>query len=323
MALLKQAYEIQTDNIKRKILVYGQPGIGKSTLALSMPNPVLIDADNGVHRIAPVHRVPTLQVTSYQEVLDLLDSGELSPFDTIVIDTAGKLLDYINVHIIQENPKNGRGGGQLTQQGWGARAQKFNALLRTVTTMGKHLVFVAHEKEERDADTKVVRPDFGGGKAGNELIKDLDLVGYMEALGRERTISFAPSDKYYAKNAARINDVLMIPTLTDGTPNDFLSGIVNQCDEAARDESAQRQEYDKVMMQVLDLIDCIEDADTANKAGAKIQKLPQVWDSLIRARSMYAEKVKALGLKYDKIQKSYVSETTADQQQESPSEEVA
>ena len=30
------------------MLVYGQPGIGKSTMALSAPNPVLFDFDGGV-----------------------------------------------------------------------------------------------------------------------------------------------------------------------------------------------------------------------------------------------------------------------------------
>ena len=81
--MLKQPYEIKSDNKKLSGLVYGQPGSGKSTLALSMPTPVFIDADNGVHRLDLRHRVPTLQVTSYQEVLDLINSPEIKPFETI------------------------------------------------------------------------------------------------------------------------------------------------------------------------------------------------------------------------------------------------
>lgn len=303
--MLKQPYEITADNLKLKMLVYGSPGIGKSTLALSMPNPVLIDADNGVHRIAPAHRVPTLQVSSYREVLDLLGSGELAPYETIVVDTAGKLLDYVNEHIIAENPKNGRPGGQLSVNGWGVRASTFSALTRAASTMGKHLVFVAHEKEERDGDTKTVRPDFGGGKAGGELIKDLDAVAYMEAIGRERTISFAPCEKYYAKNSARINDVLKVPDLDKGCENDFLSGIVRQIEAAAKEESGQVREYNALMGRVSEIVGSIADAATANAAGREIQKLGPIWDSPIRARAMLSEKAKNLGLRYDKSRKGF------------------
>ena len=31
-----------------KGLIYGQPGIGKSTIALSAPNPVMVDAEKGL-----------------------------------------------------------------------------------------------------------------------------------------------------------------------------------------------------------------------------------------------------------------------------------
>ena len=39
MTLIKKPSEINKD-IKLKILVYGEPGTGKTTLALSSPNPL-------------------------------------------------------------------------------------------------------------------------------------------------------------------------------------------------------------------------------------------------------------------------------------------
>ena len=42
---------------KIRILIAGYPGIGKSTLALSAPKPLHIDADFGVDRIEPRYRV--------------------------------------------------------------------------------------------------------------------------------------------------------------------------------------------------------------------------------------------------------------------------
>lgn len=305
MSLLKQPYEITADNLKLKILLYGQPGIGKSTTALSMPNPVLIDADNGIHRIAPAHRVPVLQVTSYQEVLDVLVSNELASFETIVIDTAGKLLDYMSAWIIKNDPKMGRRDGALTQQGYGARKMQFINLLRTVSTMGKHLVFVAHEKEEKSGDDKVIRPEIGG-SSGGDLIKELDLVGYMEAVARNRTISFSPCDKYYAKNSARIDDVIQIPSLDGGTPNDFLSGIVRRCEEAARMESARVKEYNALISQIEHIVDQISDDATANAAVGQIGKLEHFWDSKHRANATIMAKATSVGLEYSKQKKGFV-----------------
>jgi len=306
MALLKQPYELTADNMKLKILIYGQPGIGKSTTALSMPNPVLIDADNGVHRIAPEHRVPVLQVASYQEVLDVLASGELASFDTIVIDTAGKLLDYMGAWIIKDDPKMARRDGALTMQGYGVRKMQFINLLKTVSTMGKHLVFVAHEKEEKNGDERIIRPEIGG-SSGGDLIKELDLVGYMEAMARNRTISFSPCDKYYAKNSARIDDVIQIPGLAGGMPNDFLSGIVRRCDEAARTESARVKEYNTLISHIEHIAEQIADESTANAAVWQIGKLSHFWDSKHRANVIIMTAAKACGLEYSKQKKGFVA----------------
>lgn len=49
--------------------------------------------------------------------------------------------------------------------------------------MGKSVIFVAHEREEKVGDEKQIRPEIGGSSAG-DLIKELDLVGYMEAIGK-------------------------------------------------------------------------------------------------------------------------------------------
>ena len=43
-------------------LIYGQPGMGKTTLALSAPLPLLLDFDGGVHRVNAAHRVDTVQI---------------------------------------------------------------------------------------------------------------------------------------------------------------------------------------------------------------------------------------------------------------------
>jgi hypothetical protein len=292
-----------------------------STLALSMPKPVLIDADNGVHRIAPQHRVPTLQVSSFEEVLQVLESHELAPFKTIVIDTAGKLLDYINAHIVKMDPKNGNRTGNLSQQGWGVRARVFGDMVRSISTLGKHLVFVAHDREEKDGEYKIIRPDFGGGKAGNELMKELDIVGYMEAIGKNRTISFTPCEKYYAKNSARIDDVLTIPLIMSGsTNNTALADIVAQCEAAMSEESVQVKEYKELIDSFEKDIARIKDVKGANAAIKALSKASHIWDSKTRLWETLKEKAKDIGLKYENKNKAFVVSV---EEKEPVEEEVA
>ena len=74
--------------------IYGQPGIGKTSIALSFPKPLLIDTDNGLYRVQAEYRCDSVQVESFQDILDVLQE-DLKDYDTIVIDTLGKLIDFI------------------------------------------------------------------------------------------------------------------------------------------------------------------------------------------------------------------------------------
>jgi hypothetical protein len=289
-----------------KALIYGQPGLGKSTLAISAPNPVLIDCDNGVHRIAASHRVPFLPVKSYEEVLAVINSNDIAQFETIVIDTAGKLLDYMSAYIIKENPKMGRKDGALTLQGYGVRKYEFINLLKMVSTKGKHLIFVAHEYEDKSNETKVVRAEVGG-SSGGDLIKELDLVGYMEAIGKKRTISFAPCEKYYAKNSARMTDMLEIPTLTNGTANTFMTQIIDRCKAVFAEESEQANVYNNIITGLSEIISKVKDVKTANAALSEIGKAAHQWDSKMKAWTMLQAKAAELKLTFDKEGKKYVS----------------
>ena len=86
-------------------LIYGQPGVGKSSLALSMPKPLLIDTDNGIARVQAEHRCDTVQVESYQDVIDVLQE-DLSDYESIVIDTFGNLVKFMLKHFADQPGAN-------------------------------------------------------------------------------------------------------------------------------------------------------------------------------------------------------------------------
>ena len=100
MGLIKKPNEL-TVKSTLSALIYGQPGMGKTTLALSSPHPLLLDFDGGVHRVNAAHRVDTVQITKWEEVNEVLSSPEVAEYQTIVIDTAGKMLSFMDVYIMQ------------------------------------------------------------------------------------------------------------------------------------------------------------------------------------------------------------------------------
>ena len=162
------------------VLIYGQPGIGKTTLACSAADAVLFDYDGGVNRINPAHMIPTLQVESWEDTSEALDLIKSNPAfastKTIVIDTVGKMLDYMTESIFRTNPKMKQYDGTLSLKGYGVRKKMFQDFTNLLTVSGYNVVYIAHEKEDKDGDSTIKRPLVGGSSAA-DLIQGLYLVG--------------------------------------------------------------------------------------------------------------------------------------------------
>lgn len=309
MSLFKRPNELQV-NSTIKMLVYGNPGIGKSTLALSAPNPVLFDFDGGVHRVNGAFQCPTLQVKSWDEVIEALDE-DLSEFGTIVIDTVGKMLDFMSAYIIKNDAKMAMRDGSLSLKGYGARKTMFVNFISKCSMLGKHVVFVAHEKEEKDGEMRIVRPEIGGSSAG-DLMKELDLVGYMQAIGTERHIFWSPQEKFYAKNTCNLPQAHKVPTTIDGQgsvigQNNFLTQIFDNYRGYLDKQAALNDEYIALMDVIKECVDCIEDAKSANEVAEKVKSFSHIWDSKLRGGMLINEKCKSLGLKLNKLTKQYES----------------
>ena len=310
MSLFKKPNELET-NSTIKMLVYGQPGMGKSTLALSAPEPVMFDFDGGVNRVNKAFQCPTLQVQNWEQALSALDelqNGEVS-FQTIVIDTAGKMLDFMSDYIMRNDSKMKMRDGSLALKGYGARKVMFIDFLKRVALMGKNIVFVAHEKEDKDGDTRIVRPDMGGSSLG-DLLKELDLVGYMQANGTDRAIYWSPQEKFYAKNTCNLPMWHKVPTIVNENAevigqNNFLSNIFASYNQYLAQQASIGNDYNDLIEQIKSDIDSITDVETANKAVERILGYTPIWDSKARANKLITAKCGELGLTYNKATKKY------------------
>jgi hypothetical protein len=180
-------------------LIFGQPGIGKSSLGYSTHDPLLLDFDKGAHRAA--NRKDSLVIDAWKDVADLMESADaLDPYRALTVDTVGRCLDVMTAHIAYTDPKKAP-GGNLSLQGWGVLKGNFRTWIAQLRTKGKDVLLIAHDKEDKDGESRIVRPDIVGASFG-EVMKVADFVGYMYMAGRRRILDFNPTDKWVGKNPA-------------------------------------------------------------------------------------------------------------------------
>ena len=283
-----------------------------TTIGCSAPNPVLFDYDGGAQRINGAHQVPTVQITSWADTTAALDeiAREMPECRSIVIDTAGKMLDYMSAHIIAQDSKMGQRDGSLSLKGYGVRKTMFVNFLKQLQTMGKNVVFIAHEREEKRGDDIVKRPEIGGSSA-NDLIKELDLVGYMSAIGRDRTIAFDPTEYYYAKNTCSLPAVDRLPVLVDEHgnargENSYLCGVIEAYGRRQEETQRMTAEYEQLVATVTAAINDSGTLEEINELVAKIPAMQHIYNSKILLASRLNARANALGFKLDKLTKTYV-----------------
>ena len=194
------------------VLLYGQPGVSKTSLGQTAKNPLTLDFDKGIHRSA--FRKASLYFETWDEVVQVQQNGvvdngtivmakNFGSYDTIVVDTIGTMLTAMTQAIIANNSKMGTKTGGLTMQGWGALGTLFENWLTGLRQMGKQVIMIAHQKEEKEGDGRVMRPDISG-RSYAIVMNCADVVGYVSYRNGVRSISWEPTDDYFAKNGARL-----------------------------------------------------------------------------------------------------------------------
>lgn len=306
MSLIKKSNELVIPSTV-KMMIYGQAGMGKTTVALSAPKPLLLDFDNGVKRVNMAHLggIDIVQVSSWQDVQQVLQE-DLSSYQTIVVDTIGKMMDFIISY------KCGTRQPQIKD--WGGINAEFSWMTRTLSSLNKNVVFVAHRDTRKEGDDTVFIPALRE-KSYNSIVTELDLLGYLEMRNengvQKRTITFDPTSRNDGKNTCNLPGLMQVPTILDrnGNPtakNDFITSKVivpylNML-QVKKEEAAK---YDKVIAEIRENIELITDANSANEFASRINEFEHVGSSLNMARNMFSAKVKALGLIFDKETKTY------------------
>lgn len=287
-------------------IIYGSPGIGKTTLACSAPKPVLIDFDRGVSRVRADHRVPTIMADTYEEVMADLQSPEMKEFETVIIDTGGSFVTFLKDWAFRTKPGAKTKSGEFNSlKGFGFVKQEFQNFTNFIkTVLNKNIIYVFHTDEKADKDGNPIQRLVCEGAARNTVWNSCDFGGYVQMLGNQRTICFTPEQEYFAKGTHGITGRIAVPFLDDKTPNNFMTLLFEQARKNIEAEKEYfeplKAQYEATMENVKGIIGDIVDAETANVAASTIAGLDHALTSKQEALAMLTEKTNSLGLKYTK-----------------------
>lgn len=248
-------------------LIYGEPGIGKTSLAYTASNPLLEDFDNGAHRA--VNRKNTIRIDSWEDAVEFHNSKdfqELAP-DTLIFDTGGTLLDNFMANYVKALDKSYKQrGGELTLKGYGAMKSLFKQFVDDMKAKNIDLIFVCHTETMQEGDEIKRRPKMTGGSY-DILIQVADMVGYMESANNKITLDFNPRDRQVGKNTAEFSK-LTIPHHTEEKYSSYMADLINETKEKIKRVTEKQKE----------IIDALNDLRTKINSCANAKEVLMVKD---------------------------------------------
>lgn len=308
---IKKAAELDFSNKKFMVILSGQPGLGKTTLALSAPKPFLFDTDNGIARVKAAHRqdVITSVTASYEELLADMDTPEYKDAQTVVIDTGGTLVQLMKDWAKKNDPKAAKDGRAM----YGVIKSEFDRLCYQIrTTDKKHLVVVFHTTEQSKGDTIQTRLSCEG-STKDIVWTPADFGGHMFMMGSKRCIGFTPTEEYFAKGCFGVQGVIPVPELKEGQKNTFLTDLFARAQANINQEAAtfgtEKKAYEEAFAQGIAIIATAVDPETTAKAAEALAAIPHALTSKAELKKLLLERMKQIGVKWDAREKAYVAVT--------------
>jgi len=289
------------------MIISGLPGTGKTTLALSAPDVLLIDTDEGLARVNPAHRRDASVCKTYEEILADIKAAE-GQYKTIVIDTCGALIEYMKDWAMRTDPKASKNNGGFSLQGYGVIKQEF---LRLSAELRKkfNVVFLFHESMTKNGDEGTFYELVVEGSTRTLVYQPADLAAHLFIQNGRRYLGFTPTEQYSAKSAYGIKGLVEVPELADGQPNEFLTKLFAKVRDNLAKESAslapQKEQYEAAMKEAEIIVAEVQSPEDVPVAAKKIKGLSHALTSEKEATAMLKARLTELGIVWDKSAKVY------------------
>ena len=299
--------EMNFSNKNIIMIVSGLPGTGKTTLALSAPDVLLIDTDEGMARVNPAHRKDASICKTYEEVLADIKAAE-GQYKTIVIDTCGALIEYMKDWAMRTDPKASKKDGGFSLQGYGIIKSEF---IRLSAELRKkfNVIFLFHESMTK-VDENVFYELVVEGSARTLVYQPADLAAHLFIQNGKRYLGFTPTEQYSAKSAYGIKGLIEVPELKEGEENNFLTKLFNKVRANLAAESAalspEKEKYDVAISIAKKMIDAVNSPEQVQEVVDGLKRLDHALTSEKEATAMLKARCKELDIVWDKVKKTYV-----------------
>jgi len=277
------------------LLIYGEPGSGKTSLANTASNALTLDFDKGTHRSG--YRQDVMKISSWKQINDNMAQliKTFEDYDTIVMDTVDTLLDYLGAWIIYREPR--LANNKLHY--YGKMKDEFSRFVSQLKTIQKDIIQVAHVKEKDEGDLKIKRPAITGGSY-DRVLQTSDFVGYLFIQDNKRILDFNPTDYWVGKNSAGLGR-LQVPDFNTN-PN-YMAGLINTMKGSINSNSVMQSKAIGLIKQHSDKINAIESIYGLNSLLPELSELQpalkkQLWHVI-------TQKADSIGAEYNKADKMF------------------
>lgn len=207
-----------------KLLVYGRAGVGKTCFGASFPKPLILLAEpkllpdlfrDGVKK----NQGKVIKVVSYDDMLlavEYLKRIKGHEYQSVILDSMTEMQKKHMDSLLARENKN-----VPTIDLWGESTNETRRMVREITELPLHVLFVCSIREDKDEETGRMHamPGLTGRMAG-EISHYVDILGLMRVkqpaqndpkAETKRFITVQPGPKFDAKDGTGKMEIYMAP----------------------------------------------------------------------------------------------------------------
>lgn len=272
------------------MLVYGVPGVGKTSLSNTAENPVLVDCDRGADRA--VLRKDTLVCSRWEDII--AEKETFKEYKTVIIDTAKACLDdFLCDYAIRMDDASKKNKLKM----FGYVGDAFKAFVAYLRSINVDLIILAHAAEDKDGDDRIFYPSVTG--QSKDLVQRIaDQIGFLSyGADNSRVLHFQKNHRIVAKDTARLGDII-IPDASDPAYATAMANIIAATKTRIQERTNAQNEALGAIKVAENAIGAVKDAATADKALAAINACPKA--DVTALKKKLSAVVKKVGLVFDK-----------------------